>query len=84
MPATKTQSTKVADKDMARVQTFILDALVPLTSIVEADAKGDKVTNKQAVNVTKTAIELIGNVKEVIYEDQNNVEDSNFCNAKII
>ena len=84
MPTTKTQSTKVADKDMARVQTFTLDALAPLTSIVEADAKGDKVTNKQAVNVTKTAIELIGNVKEVIYEDQNNVEDSNFCNAKII
>ena len=73
VPATKTpeldnclkpelpQSTKVADRDMAKVQAFILDALAPLTFMVEADAKGDKVTHKQVVNATKTAIELIGN-----------------------
>ena len=42
-------------------QSAVLDAMVPLTSIVEADAKGDNVTHKQAVNAARTAIELVGN-----------------------
>jgi len=33
----------------------------PLTSIVEADAKGDNTTHRQAVNAAKAAIELVGN-----------------------
>jgi len=35
--------------------------MAPLTSIVEADAKGDNVTHKQAVNAAKAAIKLVGN-----------------------
>ena len=35
--------------------------MAPLTAIIEADAKGDNVTHKQAVNAAKAAIELVGN-----------------------
>ena len=73
VPATKTpsldgylkselsQATKAADKELAKIQTFVLDALSPLTAIVEADTKGENITNTQGVNAVKAAIELIGN-----------------------
>ena len=55
------QNVKVADKELGPIQSAVLDAMAPLTSIVEADAKGDNVTHKQAVNAAKAAIELVGN-----------------------
>ena len=73
VPATKTPSldgylkselsraTKAADKELATVQTCVLDALSPLPAIVEADTKGENITNTQGVNAVKAAIELIGN-----------------------
>ena len=73
VPATKTPSldgylkselsraTKAADKELATTQTYVLDALSPLTAIVEADTKGENITNTQGVNAAKAAIELIGN-----------------------
>ena len=73
VPATKTptldgylkselsQATMAADKELATIQTFALDALSPLTAIIEADTKGENITNTQGVNAVKAAIELIGN-----------------------
>ena len=73
VPATKTPSldgylkselsraTKAADKELATIQTYVLDALSPLIAIVEADTKGENITNTQGVNAVKAAIELIGN-----------------------
>ena len=55
------QSVKAADKELGLIQSAVLDAVAPLTSIVEADAKGDDVTHKQAVHAAKAAIELVGN-----------------------
>ena len=56
------QNVKAADKELGSIQSAVLDAMAPLTSIVEADAKGDNITHKQAVNAAKAAIELVGNV----------------------
>ena len=73
VPATKTPSldgylkselpraTKAADKELAKIQTFVLDALSPPTAIVEAATKGENITNTQGVNAVKAAIELTGN-----------------------
>ena len=73
VPATKTPSldgylkselsraTKAADKELATIQTYVLDALSPLIAIIEVDTKGENITNTQGVNAVKAAIELIGN-----------------------
>ena len=53
------QNVKAADKELGSIQSAVLDAMAPLTSIVEADAKGDNVTHKQAVNAAKATIELV-------------------------
>ena len=57
----KPESVKAADKELCSIQSAVLDAMAPLTSIVKADAKGDNVTHKQAVNAARAAIELVGN-----------------------
>ena len=38
------QSVKATDKELGSIQSAVLHAVAPLTSIVEADAKGDNVT----------------------------------------
>ena len=60
------QNVKAADKELGSIQSAVLDAMARLTSIVEADAKGDNVTHKQAVNAAKAAIELVGNANSRI------------------
>ena len=55
------QNVIAADKELGSIQSAVLDAMAPLTSIVEADAKGDNITHKQAVNAAKAAIEMVGN-----------------------
>ena len=40
---------KAPDNQLARLQSFVLDAVAPLTSIVEANAKDERVDHKQAV-----------------------------------
>ena len=52
---------KTFDCQIQRLQSFVLDAVAPLTSIVEANAKGETVSHKQAVNTATAAIELVGN-----------------------
>ena len=39
----------------------MLDALLPFTAIVEADTRGENISNTQGVDVVKATIELIGN-----------------------
>ena len=53
----------------------MLDALSPLTAIVEADARGENISNTQGINAVKAAIELIGNA---------NARISHLRRAKII
>ena len=56
--------------------------MAPLTSIVEADAKGDNVIHKQAVNAAKVATELVGNANARInYLKRTKEEDQNFVDA---
>ena len=60
------QLVKTSDKEWARVQTFVLDALAPLTSLLEADAKGETISHDQALEAAKAATQLIGNASAQI------------------
>ena len=51
---------KTTDNQLHRLQAFVLDAVAPLTCIVETNAKGETVDHKQAVNAANTVIELVG------------------------
>ena len=52
------QSAKSLDKDLARIQSFVLDALAPLTALVES---GDSVTPENLQLASTSAIRLLGN-----------------------
>ena len=52
---------KAADKRLAKVQTFLLDALAPLSTLIEAYTRGEQLSGQETVKVVKTAVELIGN-----------------------
>ena len=43
------------------MQTLLLDALAPLTSILEGDNKGETLDHGEVINATKVAVELLGN-----------------------
>ena len=60
------QLVKTSDKEWARVQTFVLDALAPLTSLLEADAKRETISHDQALEAAKAATQLIGNASAQI------------------
>ncbi len=53
------QPTKSLDKDLSKIQTFVLDALAPLTAMVEADV--DALTPEQLQKATTAAVQLLGN-----------------------
>ena len=57
---------KTADKELAKIQTFALDAIAPLTAILEADAKDKDWTREQLIGATKAALQLIGNTSAKI------------------
>ena len=44
-----------------KVQTLILNALAPLTSILEGDNRGERLDQEKVINTTKVAVELLGN-----------------------
>ena len=46
---------KSIDKDLARIQMSILDAMAPLLE------KGDSISDRELENVVITAVELLGN-----------------------
>ena len=60
------QQTKTADKELAKVQTFVLDSLAPLSHLMELDAQGHEITHTEAIDTVKAAIELIGNANAKI------------------
>ena len=52
---------KSGDRELAKLQTLLLDALAPLTSILEGDARGETLDQEEVVSATRVAIELLGN-----------------------
>ena len=74
------QPVKSSDKEWARIQTFVLDALAPLTSLLETDSKGEApltslletdskgetITHDQALDAAVTAVQLLGNASAQI------------------
>ena len=52
------QATKSLDRDLARIQSFVLDALAPLTALAE---RGDATTKEELRLATTSAIQLLGN-----------------------
>ena len=73
MPATRTPqldvikkpkasaTTKVADKQLAKLQTLLLDTLALLASVVEFHNKGKTLDQRELIQAAKTAIKLLGN-----------------------
>ena len=60
------QQGKAVDKDLAKIQTFVLDSLAPLSHLMELDAQGHKINHSEAIGAAQTAIELIGNANAKI------------------
>ena len=60
------QPIKTLDKEWARIQTFVLDALAPLTSLLETNSKGETITHDQALEAAVTAVQLLGNASAQI------------------
>ena len=57
---------KAADKELAKVQTFVLDSLAPLSHLMELDAQAYKISHNEALSAARAAIELIGNANAKI------------------
>ena len=53
--------TKSTDRELARIQTFVLDSLAPLTSILECDNQGGSLSHEEVIIAVKTTVQLIGN-----------------------
>ena len=57
---------KAEDKELAKIQTFVLDTLAPLTAVLEASSANEganELSIEEVVNATTTAVALIGNWK---------------------
>ena len=94
MPATRTpqldsylkseisQGTKAGDKDLARIQTFVLDALAPLTAILEGanNSQGD-LERKHTLDAVTSAVALIGNATTKISHLRREKVTSDFNKA---
>ena len=68
-------TTKATDKQLAKVQTLLLDSLAPLTMLLEAHHRGDESDPKDVVRAVKVAVELIANA---------NAHMSNLRRVKVI
>ena len=51
-------SAKADDKELAKVQSFVLDSLAPLTALLE---QGEEMSHDEVRDATLAAVELIGN-----------------------
>lgn len=61
------QSAKTSDRELARLQTFVLDSMAPLSALMELLSHDtDRVSIEDVRNATLTATELIGNVSAQI------------------
>ena len=54
-------ATKAIDKQLAKIQTLLLDSLAPLTSVVESHNKGEGLEEKEVLHAVKVAVQLVGN-----------------------
>ena len=52
---------KSSDKQLAKVQTLLLDSLAPLTALVEAHHKGEQLDSVETLRAVKASVQLIGN-----------------------
>ena len=52
---------KSADKDLAKIQTFVLDALALLVSILDLNSRDHCPAYQDTIDAISTAVELIGN-----------------------
>ena len=60
---------KSADKDLAKIQTFVLDALAPLTplvSILDLNSRDHCPAYQDTIDTISTAVELLGNASATI------------------
>lgn len=65
-PFVKTEvnsATKLTDRKLARIQTFVLDSLAPPISILDCVNQGGSLSHEE---VMKTAVQLIGNTNAQI------------------
>ena len=61
------QSAKASDRELARLQTFVLDSMAPLSALMELLSHDtDRVSIEDIRNATLTATELIGNASAQI------------------
>ena len=61
LKAEASASTKSLDKDLAKIQTFVLDAAGPLTHALEEAQSDDGLTTDVALEAIKAALMLLGN-----------------------
>ena len=66
------QQAKTTDKELAKIQTFVLNSLAPLLHLMELDAQGHEITHAEAIDTVKAAIELIGNANAKISHLRHN------------
>ena len=55
------QQTKALDKELAKVQTFVLDAAGPLTQVLEAANSEEGLSTEVAIEAARAALMLVGN-----------------------
>ncbi len=53
------QATRTPDKDLSKLQMFVLDALAPLTTLLETDV--NTLTPEHLNKATTAAVQLLGN-----------------------
>ena len=61
MKSEASPATKATDKQLAKVQTLLLDSLAPLTSVLETQHKGETLDLKEVIQAVRSGITLIGN-----------------------
>jgi hypothetical protein len=54
-----TQTAKTSDRELARIQSFVLDAMAPLTAVLESEEP----TVEDVKEASSTATALIGNTR---------------------
>ena len=61
------QSAKSADRELARIQTFVLDSIAPVSSLLEqVSHESDRLSIEDVKLAALTAAELIGNASAQI------------------
>ena len=58
-------ATKLTDRELARIQTFV-DSFASLTSILECDNQRGSLSHEKVIIAVKTAVQLIGNTNAQI------------------